>query len=834
MKVKFWAQEIIKFREYFWVSLAILWTSSPVFGESLEPPINWQQQQDFIFPPKESLQTNLLGKSISAIPAPATPIDKAEVVNYVSFKGNTYSLTEFRGKNVSILLPDSWVTGLSLEERRTLLDRTDLLYEHFKNLVGEEPLGSDLLRIAFVMDSCGWGCGYIGSKGVEVLDADWSLAIAKAALQSGHVPEVISHEMSHNFDVYFNYLSYLREHAHAWTAFLDDYIQVFSQQGYLEKSPTTVLNKNVMQRWDQYLNSPGATWQNFVRDGDPNLERTHLAWGGLNLRFAQLNGPAAMRAAMQFLHNYKVQTPFTQLTTPEEKEDLRMQSLASGAELNISCFADEWRWQASVVLRETLSNSYGNQNPFCVDIDLDGYSALQGDLDDHNPSVHPGAVEIRNEVDDDCDEIVDNVIFSEPVGGDFTGHPNATVLPSLPVRIKGFAGTYDSDYFLFTLPQPEIVNFSVRPSPEFQGLLHMHAENRLSWLTSLDIPLGTDAAKSWNYASAGDWTFEIYEPVIASPAEYSIDVYTLDPWPIDWGVVQPAEKVGGAYRLTLNTTNLPGLTPRATEVRFWVSGVGFVKSVAYRQSVSYDWVPSADVEAGTYAYRAQLFSGDIPITNDTPAQYFTVQNVVNQSPVANAGSDQTVKLGDTVILDGSASSDPDNYPSPLTYVWTQLQGPIITLKRSDKAKPIFKPIVAGTYTFSLVVSDGKDTSVPDTVTVTIPFADQPIHVLQPNGGELWKVGKTQSIKWLISPKFVMHRAPVSIWISKDLGAHWIPIGVDLQNMSTFSWKPGRQFATPSALVKVCALSYKKLHKEICDVSDGTFTIAKKFNRIRFD
>lgn len=824
--MKHCSHEMIKFREYSWIALAILFITNPAFGNSLEPPKNWQQQRDFIFPPTEPLQINQLGKSTSVIPTPTTvtPIDKAEVVNYLSFQGNTYVLSEFRGKNVSILLPDSWINGLSLEERRTLIDKTDLIYEHFNNLVGEVPLGSDLLRIAFVPDSCGYGCGYIGYKGVEVLDADWSLATAKAALAVGNVPGVISHEMSHNFDVYYDYLSYLREHAHAWTAFLDDYIQVFSQQGYLEKSPTTLLNENVMQRWDQYLNFPGATWQNFVRDGDPNLERTHLAWGGLNLRFAQLHGPTAMRAAMQFLHNYKFQTPLPESTTPEEKEDLRMLSLAAGAKLNLGCYVDAWRWQASTALRDTLNKTYGNHNPFCDDRDSDGHSALQGDLDDYDPSVHPGAVEIKNGVDDDCDGIVDNVIFSEPVGDDFPGHPNATVLPDLPIRIKGFAGTYDSDYFQFNLPKPGTVNFSVRPSPELQGFLFLHAEDRLAWLSTLEIPLGTDAATSWNYLTAGDWTFEIYEPLVATPAEYSIDIYTPEPWPINWGAVQPPKKVGNAYRLTLNTNNLLGSKSRATEVRFWVSGVGFVKSVPYRKSVSYDWVPSSNVEAGIYAYRAQLFAGDIPVTNDTPAQYFTIKNIVNLPPVANAGSDQSVKLGDTIILDGSASSDPDNYPSPLTYVWTQIQGPAITLKQSQTAKPVFTPAMAGTYAFSLVVSDGKDISTSDSVTVTI--TDEPIRVLQPNGGEVWKIGKTQSINWSISPRLVLPRVPASIWISKDSGAHWWPIGIDLQNISTFSWKPGSQFTSQTALVKVCALSNEKMFKVICDLSDRTFTITK--------
>jgi hypothetical protein len=43
-----------------------------------------------------------------------------------------------------------------------------------------------------------------------------------------------------------------------------------------------------------------------------------------------------------------------------------------------------------------------------TDADADGYAACGGDCDDSNPSVHPGAGEICNGVDDNCDASPDN------------------------------------------------------------------------------------------------------------------------------------------------------------------------------------------------------------------------------------------------------------------------------------------------------------------------------------------------------------------------------------------------------------------------------------------
>ena len=50
----------------------------------------------------------------------------------------------------------------------------------------------------------------------------------------------------------------------------------------------------------------------------------------------------------------------------------------------------------------------------------------------------------------------------------------------------------------------------------------------------------------------------------------------------------------------------------------------------------------------------------------------------NEAPVANAGPDQEVASEATVELDGSGSTDPNN--DPLTYKWSQLSGPAVTLE----------------------------------------------------------------------------------------------------------------------------------------------------------
>ncbi len=90
----------------------------------------------------------------------------------------------------------------------------------------------------------------------------------------------------------------------------------------------------------------------------------------------------------------------------------------------------------------------------------------------------------------------------------------------------------------------------------------------------------------------------------------------------------------------------------------------------------------------------------------------------NHLPVANAGPDQTVMEGDSVHLDGTASSDPDG--DPITYQWLAPGG--ITLTDASSPTPAFlAPEVQQTtvFSFALIVNDGLVNSVHDTVFITV-------------------------------------------------------------------------------------------------------------------
>ncbi|WP_319574437.1 fibronectin type III domain-containing protein [uncultured Desulfobacter sp.] len=100
-----------------------------------------------------------------------------------------------------------------------------------------------------------------------------------------------------------------------------------------------------------------------------------------------------------------------------------------------------------------------------------------------------------------------------------------------------------------------------------------------------------------------------------------------------------------------------------------------------------------------------------------PSEMITEEYTINTSnnipPVADAGEDLNVNVGETVLLDGSASSDFDDGPQPLSFNWKFVSVPngcTLTdndIADSDNASASFLPDTEGIYILELTVEDGE-------------------------------------------------------------------------------------------------------------------------------
>src|SRR5581483_11387726 len=121
----------------------------------------------------------------------------------------------------------------------------------------------------------------------------------------------------------------------------------------------------------------------------------------------------------------------------------------------------------------------------------------------------------------------------------------------------------------------------------------------------------------------------------------------------------------------------------------------------------------ADVDGD---YVLELTVNDGRGNNSTDSVIVSTQTT---SPIANAGANQSVAVGSTVQLDGSASTDPDG--GPLSYFWAfayRPAGSTALLSGDNTANPSFVADVPGTYVVELKVTD-DDTPVQRSATATV-------------------------------------------------------------------------------------------------------------------
>jgi hypothetical protein len=111
-------------------------------------------------------------------------------------------------------------------------------------------------------------------------------------------------------------------------------------------------------------------------------------------------------------------------------------------------------------------------------------------------------------------------------------------------------------------------------------------------------------------------------------------------------------------------------------------------------------------------------ASDGPLTSNVATVTLLI-NAVNDAPVANAGSDQTVSRLDTVTLDGSGSKDVDG--DELSFRWrftSRPSGSTAVLSGSSSVGPSFIADLTGDYEIELIVKDELIDSEPDLVTIT--------------------------------------------------------------------------------------------------------------------
>jgi hypothetical protein len=95
----------------------------------------------------------------------------------------------------------------------------------------------------------------------------------------------------------------------------------------------------------------------------------------------------------------------------------------------------------------------------------------------------------------------------------------------------------------------------------------------------------------------------------------------------------------------------------------------------------------------------------------------------NSPPVADAGTNQVVGEGETVLMDASGSHDPDGDDINMTYVWKQVQGTSVHLSNAAEMMTTFTAPAVGddgeSFVFELFVTDEWGLSSKDSCIVSV-------------------------------------------------------------------------------------------------------------------
>lgn len=163
------------------------------------------------------------------------------------------------------------------------------------------------------------------------------------------------------------------------------------------------------------------------------------------------------------------------------------------------------------------------------------------------------------------------------------------------------------------------------------------------------------------------------------------------------------------------TFSEPVRASSVTASTFTVGGVSGTVSAAGNVAT---FVPAAPLALGTM-YTATITTGVTDVAGNALESDFTWIFTTGTGPVADAGPDQDVNMGDPIVLDGTGSSEPTG--DPLTWKWTQVSGPTVTLVDSATATPSIAaaPDEVSTLEFDLVLSTPSKQSAPDRVVITV-------------------------------------------------------------------------------------------------------------------
>src|SRR5215203_3636137 len=134
---------------------------------------------------------------------------------------------------------------------------------------------------------------------------------------------------------------------------------------------------------------------------------------------------------------------------------------------------------------------------------------------------------------------------------------------------------------------------------------------------------------------------------------------------------------------------------------------------------------------GVYTFRLTVSDNNGASASDDVV--ITVNAASNQTPSANAGTDQSITLPNNSVTLSGSGSDPDGFIA--SYSWSKIAGGAANINSPSSASTTITGLVQGSYTFRLTVSDNNGAQATDDVVINVSAAANQSPVVNAGGDQ---------------------------------------------------------------------------------------------------
>ena len=407
---------------------------------------------------------------------------------------------------------------------------------------------------------------------------------------------------------------------------------------------------------------------------------------------------------------------------PNENTVVMLSGSATRVQLTGTIVGYTWTAPAGITFLDTGTSTSNLQNPmFTTPAVGPAGQALTFTL---VVTEHvPGLAHDQNSAADSVTINVANVnqpptAIANTINDAYSIAPMATVPEETdPVTLYGFGTDPDNDLLTFSWTQVH----------DTSGL-PLQPGDTVVMLSNNTSSSPTFAAPNLTTQSSVDLVFQLTTNdgfLSSGPSYVTIRVLNSNEPPVAVPSATPASALEG-QTVTLDGTGShdPNMSDILTYT--WVQvGTPAVMLSDENAAITTFTAPAVVTGSITLTFNLTVSDGQ---AEDTQPISVTVSHI-NQTPVADAGLEQTVPEGGNACLNGAGSYDPDGDTDSLTYAWVQTDGPAVTLANSDTSGPCFDAPDVGSagadLTFELTVTDSHGASNTDTVVVHVAYVNHP-------------------------------------------------------------------------------------------------------------